>query len=36
LPVRGKDKEYDTVMDEIEALENELEGEMKKFKKKLG
>ncbi|EIW78648.1 DNA mismatch repair protein Msh6 [Coniophora puteana RWD-64-598 SS2] len=36
LPVEGKDDVYDEVMCEIGELEKELEGELKKFQKKLG
>jgi DNA mismatch repair protein MSH6 len=34
--VDGKDDVYDGVMEEITDLEKELDGQMKKFQKKLG
>ncbi|KAJ8509001.1 hypothetical protein ONZ45_g8776 [Pleurotus djamor] len=36
IPEKGKDEEYDRIMDEIEELESELESELKKFEKKIG
>ncbi|KAG6377351.1 muts domain V-domain-containing protein [Boletus reticuloceps] len=36
LPVDGKDDVYDGVMEEITNLEKELDGQLKKFEKKLG
>ncbi|KAF8556832.1 DNA mismatch repair protein Msh6 [Imleria badia] len=36
LPVDGKDDVYDGVMEEITDLEKELNGQLKKFEKKLG
>ena len=35
LPVDGKDEVYDGVMEEITNLEKELDGQLKKFEKKL-
>ena len=36
LPRDGKDEEYDTVMEEINELEDTLKKELKKFEKQLG
>jgi hypothetical protein len=36
MPRSGKDERFDEVVEEIESLEKELEGELKKFEKKLG
>ncbi|KAG7445110.1 DNA mismatch repair protein Msh6, partial [Guyanagaster necrorhizus] len=36
VPQEGKDGEYDTIMAEIAELEEELDGELKRFEKKLG
>lgn len=36
MPREGKDGEYDSVMEEINELEQTLEKELKKLEKKLG
>lgn len=36
LPVEGKDKEYDQIIEEIAELEETLEAELEKLKKKVG
>ncbi|PBK99844.1 DNA mismatch repair protein msh6 [Armillaria gallica] len=36
VPQDGKDEAYDTIMSEIAELEEELDGELKKFEKKVG
>jgi hypothetical protein len=36
MPVDGKDEVYDTVMAEIGELEEELDGQLKKFEKSIG
>ncbi|KAK0489289.1 muts domain V-domain-containing protein [Armillaria novae-zelandiae] len=36
VPQDGKDEAYDTIMSEISELEEELDGELKKFEKKIG
>lgn len=35
VPQEGKDEEYDTIMEEIGSLEEDLEGELKRLKKEL-